>query len=109
MDDTLRAELQQLRKGRMPDLEARRVQERAEDRRENRRFGIMMCGIVILGLGIIAALGWRIASVENAEYDRFMAGCMQDHKEYECTVMWRASSPAPPAIVPIPVPLNPGR
>lgn len=39
---------------------------------------------------------------------KFMDECKKDHKEYECTAMWRAGEPD---VVPMPVviPMNTGR
>jgi hypothetical protein len=31
-----------------------------------------------------------------------MTQCIQDHKEYECTAMWRAGDKDPPTIIFIP-------
>lgn len=37
-----------------------------------------------------------------AERQRFMDDCMQDHKEYECTLMWKEAQPDTQTVV-IPV------
>lgn len=36
------------------------------------------------------ALLLLIGYAEYHEQSRFMDACLQDHKEYECTAMWRA-------------------
>jgi hypothetical protein len=38
----------------------------------------------------------------------FMAQCMQDHKEYECTALWRQGDPST-LVVPIPIIIPSGR
>jgi len=48
-------------------------------------------GWIILFLTIMLfLLGWWAYSVENAAYKHFMEACTKEHKDYECTVMWRA-------------------
>ncbi len=34
-----------------------------------------------------------------------MRQCMEDHKGYECTYLWRASSRPGPDVIPIPLPI----
>lgn len=53
-----------------------------------------------------ALVGW-VVHRSNAEYAKFMRGCLQDHKKYECIAMWRAGDNNDfPVIVPIPIPLS---
>ena len=56
-------------------------------------FACLMAGILVLAL-----IG------ESAERDAFMAECLEDRKEYECTAMWRSSRPQTtfiPVVVPV--------
>lgn len=39
---------------------------------------------------------------EYDAYQKFMAQCRQDHKEYECTAMWRDGS-SRSVLVPMPI------
>lgn len=51
--------------------------------------------IVVFGYGFVGAARER----EKAR-KAFMAECVKDHKEYECTAMWRAGEPKT-VVVPI--------
>lgn len=71
------------------------------DRRRERRFHILMASC--LGVFLAAAFGFGVYAVKVGLEGkrRFMTQCMEDHKEYECTVLWRAggsSSDAPTII-----------
>jgi hypothetical protein len=64
---------------------------------------IVFAGIMIfclLGLVAVVAWAWRQA---DARYAEFMTGGEQDHKHYECMLLWRASRSddpvSPPPIV----------
>jgi len=68
------------------------------------RFTILMSSFFTVVIGGIVAAVWYAASVGAARYDRFMAQCMEDHKEYQCTAMWRAGDHPPPDVVVMPIP-----
>jgi hypothetical protein len=60
--------------------------------------------VTVLALG--AFVGW-VVHRSNARYAEFMQGCLQDHKKYECTAMWRAGDKNDiPIMVPIPIPYS---
>lgn len=64
------------------------------------------CLIFFLGLGVLAA-GFMWAAFTDDSHQRFMEQCLKDHKEYECTAMWRAGEkPAQPVPFPIVVPVR---
>ena len=74
------------------------------ERKKERRFHIIMSAIVLaLVIGLVAVV-WFAVKVSQKNHARFMAGCMEDHKEYECTYMWRASErdTPPPQIIYVP-------
>lgn len=47
---------------------------------------------------LVALVVGSIISMVKAERD-FMAECTKDHKQYECTAMYRSAHPAPTVIV----------
>lgn len=51
--------------------------------------------IVVLGYGLVVG-----AREKEKARKAFMAECVKDHKEYECTAMWRAGEPKT-VVVPI--------
>jgi hypothetical protein len=53
--------------------------------------------IIVVAIGVVA---WRHGETVYAE---FMSGCEQDHKHYECMLLWRASKRDDPLVVPTPV------
>jgi hypothetical protein len=57
---------------------------------------------VILTVGLLAGLVVVAAKSEAEHKARFMAQCMQDHKEYECTALWRRGDPS---VVAVPIPI----
>lgn len=62
---------------------------------------------IIVAYGIVAAVVGFAAyalKVSQETQHRFMTQCMQDHKEYECTAMWRAgdNSGGAPTVLLIP-------
>src|SRR3954462_1642193 len=91
------------------DYEPRQAKFREELKRDNRRMAIAACSIVFLVITGFTAAIWYGVKRENAAHDRFMAQCMQDHKEYECTAMWRAGDSGPPAVIPMFIPIPTGR
>ena len=73
------------------------------DRRRERRFIIILC--CVFG-GLLAAFSGLLVYgvlLSQEDHARFMSQCMQDHKEYECTAMWRAGDQHPlPQVIFIP-------
>jgi hypothetical protein len=63
--------------------------------------------MIFLLLALVAFLVWAWRH-GDARYAEFMSGCEQDHKHYECMLLWRASGrddlppPPPPIIVQVP-------
>ena len=49
---------------------------------------VLFCLVTVL-FSIVVLIGIGSAQQRQA----FMDECMQDHKRYECTVMWRSSTP----------------
>lgn len=50
-------------------------------------FGSLMVVVLLLGVALVA---WAVQR-NRAIYAEFMSGCEQDHKHYECMLLWRAS------------------
>ncbi len=59
---------------------------------------------IALAVAIIAILVAITAAVvgHQARYEWFMEQCMEDHKEYECVILWRQGSRS--SIIPIMIP-----
>ena len=55
----------------------------------------------VVAVTIIVAvwLIWIVARQAAAEREAFMRDCMQDHKEYECTLMWKEAQPDTQTII----------
>jgi len=63
--------------------------------------GAMMFGTVLVIFGMVLLLiGGAMADAKTQ--GAFMAQCLKDHKEYECTAMWRAGEDHT-TVVPVPV------
>jgi hypothetical protein len=69
---------------------------------------IVSVGVMIFCLlAFVALLAWAWRQAD-ARYAEFMTGCEQDHKHYECMLLWRASrrddppTPRPPIVVQVP-------
>lgn len=60
--------------------------------------------LLLFVLGLCWVLILAIDSMGKRE-DAFMVACKQDHKEYECTAMWRAGN-APSQVVPVFIPMG---
>ncbi len=58
--------------------------------------------VILIGVGFLA---YRSVTLDDAARARFMRQCMEDHKEYECTALWRAGNRSGPDIIPIPIPI----
>jgi len=58
--------------------------------------GVVMVSLLCL---LVFAL-FMAVKTENEAKARFMGECRQDHKEYECTAMWRAGEKD---VVPVPI------
>ena len=75
------------------------------DRKRDRRVALT---ILTLSVAFVLLIGAAIVFAGlhlRAERARFMRQCMADHKEYECTLMWRASdrnADLPPQIIFVP-------
>ena len=81
---------------------AARERERAQRSRRNEAvFAACMVAFVI-GL---AALGYFAFTSGREAHARFMRQCMEDHKEYECTALWRAGDRSAPDVLVLPIPL----
>jgi hypothetical protein len=74
-----------------------------EDRRFDRRvLTILICGLSLFFALVISVCVYAVRTNLDARH-RFMSQCMEDHKEYECTALWRAGSSEPPTIVYVPI------
>jgi hypothetical protein len=74
-----------------------------EDRRRYRRgLIILRCGLGLFFALLIGVCVYAVRTNLDARH-RFMSQCMEDHKEYECTALWRAGSSEPPTIIYVPV------
>ena len=51
----------------------------------------------VLGLAVLIAVG--VKRSETA-YREFLRGCEQDHKHYECVLLWRSTEQKDPLVVP---------
>lgn len=88
----------------MPNSEMSRLQE--DLRREDRK-ALAITFSVIAGIILIFAGFFYFVYVRASEaHARFMRQCMEDHKEYECTALWRAGDSALPNVVLMPVPVG---
>lgn len=61
---------------------------------------LWIIGAVLLGLIFL------VGHSENKAKDAFMTDCLKDHKQYECTAMWRAGDSKSSTVV---VPMYVGR
>lgn len=57
-----------------------------------RNFTMIEKGIVILIVVMLALILWA-GKAQNEARLKFMEGCMRDHEEYECTLMWKEAQP----------------
>jgi hypothetical protein len=73
-----------------------------EQQKAERRFHIIMGCSFGAFLAALAGVLFYAVEINQEAHARFMAQCMQDHKEYECTVMWRAGDSQPPTVILIP-------
>ena len=55
--------------------------------------------VVIVSIVGMIALIIIAARQMAAEKEAFMRDCMQDHKEYECTLMWKEAQPDTQTII----------
>ena len=85
-------------------LDVERPSYRESLRKENRRFNtIMSCVAAGMLLFFVAAIYYGVTGQREA-HARFMRQCMEDHKDYECTALWRAGDRAGPDLIVIPIP-----
>ena len=64
----------------------------------------MVTGLLAFVIGL-AALGYFALTSGREAHARFMRQCMEDHKEYECTALWRAGDRSAPDVLVLPIPL----
>jgi hypothetical protein len=62
---------------------------------------ITLSVMILLAIGFVLLCVWAWQRGE-ATYAEFMNGCEQDHKHYECMLLWRASRHDGPVVVPSP-------
>ncbi len=55
----------------------------------------IIIGLIVGCIGVIWIAGKQMA----AEKKKFMDDCMRDHKEYECTIMWKNAQPDTQTII----------
>jgi hypothetical protein len=53
---------------------------------ENNDFGIII-GIIVISIVCVVGI---LVSVEVKQTKIFMEECLKEHKQYECTYMWRS-------------------
>ena len=86
----------------MLDVEGASYQESV--RKAERRFNVIMSCIMIgTILLVMIAIYYGVSRGQEA-HARFMRQCMEDHKEYECTALWRAGDRASPDLIVMPIP-----
>ncbi len=73
-------------------------------RKADRRFHIIMSCVVAGTVLFFVAIGYYAVTRGREAHVRFMRQCMEDHKEYECTALWRAGDRASPDLIVIPIP-----
>ena len=73
-------------------------------RKADRRFHIIMSCVVAVTVLFFVVLGYYAITRGREAHGRFMRQCMEDHKEYECTALWRAGDRASPDLIVIPIP-----
>jgi hypothetical protein len=86
----------------MLDIEGLSYRENV--RKANRSFHIVMSGVVAVTVLFFVALRYYAITRGREAHARFMRQCMEDHKEYECTALWRAGDRASPDLIVIPIP-----
>ena len=59
---------------------------------------------LLLLVGVAVGIYVGVARAQEA-HTRFMRQCMEDHKEYECTALWRAGGRSGADLIVLPVPL----
>ncbi len=66
-----------------------------------KNFPMIEVVVVVLIVALFAIIIFA-STVENEARLKFMADCMTEHKEYECTLMWKEAQPDTRTVV-IPV------
>lgn len=67
--------------------------------------GWIMGFLVCLFIAVIMWLSYISFEHKEVKRQAFMTECQKDHKEYECTYMWRAGEPdTVPVFIPMPIP-----
>ena len=64
----------------------------------------VLVALTVLFVAVVVAA----VRTRDREYAEFLQGCEQDHKHYECMLMWR-SSRHDIDVVPLPIPVPAGR
>ena len=59
------------------------------------RIETLVMGVIVGLVALILVAGKQMA----AEKKKFMDDCMRDHKEYECTLMWKEAQPDTQTII----------
>ena len=82
--------------------------ERERARRSGRNEAVfaacIVTGLLAFVIGLAALVYFALTSGREA-HARFMRQCMKDHKEYECTALWRAEDRSAPDVLVLPIPL----
>jgi hypothetical protein len=60
---------------------------------------------VAIVMAAFVAVVWRAIDQQKAAHARFMQQCMEDHKEYECTALWRAGNRSNQDVIVLPIPI----
>ena len=85
----------------MLDVERSSCQDRI--RKESRKAHIIVSCVVAGVLLFFGAVIYYGVTGQREAHARFMRQCMEDHKEYECTALWRAGDRASPDLIVIPI------
>jgi hypothetical protein len=92
----------------MEEIQAFQARMRREfekdEQQAQRAFRICMAILAAIVIGLVL-LFWQLWRVGERNYQTFMQECLQYHKRYECTLMWRAGeSREAPILIPVPIP-----
>ena len=59
-----------------------------------RRFHVTLIEVMVFAAIVLIVFALIVGAMRQSdEKDRFMRACMEDHKEYECLVMWKEMQP----------------
>lgn len=79
-------------------------QQRNYERADKRMLLGLSVGTAVIVI-VAAFLTYQSFARNDSTKARFMQQCMEDHKEYECTYLWRSSDRPGPDVIPIPIPI----